>query len=130
MNVRNEPSVVAEVEAAFYAYEQALANGDVAAMTAAFDDAPGLVRFGIDDIERGPEQLAAWRERQPPPPEGRTLTDTTVATFGLDFAVVLTLFTYPGRPKLGRQSQTWARLNSSWKIIHAHVSETDVPLVQ
>jgi ketosteroid isomerase-like protein len=121
-----ESEVVAEVTRCFTEYESALVRGDVAAMTASFSDRADLVRFGIADMQRGPSELTAWRERQPPLPPGRTLHDTVVSTFGDDAAVVTTLFSYPGRPKLGRQSQTWIRYGTTWRIVHAHVSEVDV----
>lgn len=124
----SERDVAAEVTQCFLDYESALVRGDVAAMTAIFDDGADLVRFGIADMQRGPEELAAWRACQAPLPPGRTLRDTVVSTFGDDAAVVTTLFSYPGRPKLGRQSQTWIRYASAWRIVHAHVSEVDVDL--
>jgi ketosteroid isomerase-like protein len=116
-----------ELRACFVAYEAALMARDLAQMAAFFSDDEDVVRFGIGDRQRGAEELAAWRASQPPLPEGRTLHETTVTTFGSDFGVVTTLFTYPGRPFLGRQSQTWMRTDGSWKIVHAHVSEVAAP---
>lgn len=119
----NDPQVVAEVTALFLAYEAALVARDLDAMALAFDDAPDLVRFGINDEQRGPEALASWRESQAPLPPGRTRADTVVSTFGRDLAVVSTCFRYPGRPFVGRQSQVWVRIDGTWRIVHAHVSE-------
>jgi hypothetical protein len=126
MIVRNEAECVAAVTASFLEYERALVSGDVTAMTACFDDGDDLVRFGIGDMQRGAEELARWRARQGPLPEGRELRDTHVSTYGSTIAVVTTLFAYPGRPKLGRQSQTWYCDDGTWRIVHAHVSEIDV----
>jgi hypothetical protein len=118
----DRPDVVAEVTAAFAAYERALVANDLDAMAAMFSEGPELVRFGIEDRQRGATELAQWRAVQPPLPPGRTLHETCVTTYGTDFAVVSTLFTYPGRRLLGRQSQTWVR-TTTWRIVHAHVSE-------
>jgi heme-degrading monooxygenase HmoA len=69
------------------------------------------------------EELRAWRAAQPPVPAGRALAETTVTTFGDDYAVVTTLFTYPSGNALGRQSQTWVRFDVGWRVVSAHVSE-------
>jgi ketosteroid isomerase-like protein len=119
----NDPQAVAEVTALFLAYEAALVGRDLDAMALAFDDSPDLVRFGINDEQRGPEALARWREAQAPLPPGRTRFETVVSTFGRDVAVVSTCFRYPERQFVGRQSQMWVRVDGTWKIVHAHVSE-------
>lgn len=54
-------------------------------------------------------------------------TGTTVTTFGADTASVTTLFHYPDRPLIGRQSQMWVRLPEGWRIVSAHVSEIPAP---
>ncbi|MEJ3745807.1 AtzH-like domain-containing protein [Actinomycetes bacterium KLBMP 9797] len=118
----DEAEVVAEVAAAFAAYEQALMDGDVTAMTEAFWADERVVRFGLDDRQSGATALREWRAGQPPLPPGRRLLDTRITTFGTDFAVVTTRFTYPDDPVEGRQSQTWARFGRSWRIVSAHVS--------
>lgn len=115
--------VVAEVAQAFAAYEKALVDGDVETMTDAFWADERVVRYGVDDRQDGASALRAWRAAQPPLPPGRQLADTRITTFGTDFAVVTTLFTYPGRPAEGRQSQAWARIGGTWRIVSAHVSE-------
>jgi len=118
----NQPSAIEEVRAAFVRYEQALVGDDVDALTASFLADERIVRFGIADRQRGARELARWRAAQPPLPAGRTLSETEITTFGSRFAVVSTLFTYPGRATVGRQSQAWVRADR-WLIVHAHVSE-------
>jgi hypothetical protein len=118
----NRPSVLREVTAAYRRYEAALVAGDLETMRESFSDHPELVRFGVADHQRGPQELASWRAAQPSPRPGRTLHETTITTYGTTFAVVTTLFSYPGRPWIGRQSQTWV-CGPDWKIVHAHVSE-------
>jgi hypothetical protein len=115
--------VVAEVTAAFVAYEQALVANDTAALAEAFWDSPAVVRFGVADRQTGTARLRAWRAAQPPLPPGRRLYDTRVTTFGPDLATVTTMFDYPGgEDRPGRQSQTWVRLPAGWRVVHAHVS--------
>ncbi len=117
------PGVVAQVTAAFDAYEAALVAGDTAVLNELFWESPLTVRFGVGDAQTGHEALARWRAAQPPLPSGRTLDDTRVVGLGEDVAVVTTTFRYPGRPTVGRQSQTWVRMPEGWRIVSAHVSE-------
>jgi ketosteroid isomerase-like protein len=114
--------VVAEVRAAFEAYEKALSAGDVHLLTEAFWDSPDVVRFGVADEQWGAAELAAWRSTNPSVPPGRRLSHTRITTFGDDLAVVSTLFDYPAETGHGRQSQTWLRMGGRWRIVHAHVS--------
>jgi ketosteroid isomerase-like protein len=118
---RDDPAVVAEVSAAFDAYERALVANDVDRILGFF--AEDAVRFGIADRQAGLAEQRRWRAAQPPLPPGRTLKDTTIQTYGADVAVVTTLFAYPGSTVTGRQSQTWVRLPAGWRIVTAHVSE-------
>lgn len=119
----NLSSVVAEVTSAFERYEQALVSNDLGVMAELFSDGPEVVRFGINDHEYGPEELARWRAAQPPHRSGRRLFDVKVTTYGESTAIVTTMFTYPNRSLVGRQSQTWLRGEKGWRIVHAHVSE-------
>ncbi|WP_326562606.1 AtzH-like domain-containing protein [Micromonospora sp. NBC_01796] len=121
--------VVAEVMAAFLAYEEALVAGDPERIVGYFWDAPQTVRFGIADHQDGFEEQRAWRAAQPPLPPGRWLRGTRVTTFGADFAVVTTLFGYADGDATGRQSQTWVRLPVGWRIVGAHVSEPQSTVV-
>jgi hypothetical protein len=121
----DRPDVVAEVALAFATYEKALVDGDLDAMTDAFWSDERVVRYGLDDRQYGADALREWRAAQPPLPPGRCLHDTRITAFGTDFAVVTTLFTYPGSPVEGRQSQAWARLDGTWRIVSAHVSGVD-----
>lgn len=118
----NQTDVVAEVTAAFEAYEKALLDTDNRALVDWFWADPALVRFGLADEQRGFAQLRRWRLSQPPVPPGRHLRDTVVSTFGPDAAVVTTGFDYPDGQPPGRQSQTWIRLAEGWRIVSAHVS--------
>ncbi len=124
----NCPEIVAQVTAAFEAYERALVENDVATMNMLFWDAPETVRYGIAEIQHGGEAIRRWRETCAPVPPSRRLHRTVVTTFGLDCATVSTGFTSDATPLAGRQMQTWARLGApgdafgGWTIVAAHVS--------
>jgi hypothetical protein len=118
----NRPEVVAEVAKVFAEYEAALVDGDNDRLVDFFWDSPSLVRFGLADRQSGYAQLRAWRLAEPPVPAGRELADPAIVTFGADFAVTTTCFGYPENDAEGRQSQTWLRTASGWRIVSAHVS--------
>lgn len=118
---RDIPEVVAEVTAAFEAYERALVDNDVPGILGFFADR--AVRFGVADQQFGLEEQRRWRVAQGPLPPGRFLKETQIQTYGMNAAVVTTLFGYPGSEVTGRQTQAWARLPDGWRIITAHVSE-------
>jgi hypothetical protein len=56
------------------------------------------------------------------------LQNTVITTYGRDFATAMTEFRREGGNKLGRQSQTWARLPQGWCVVAAHVSLMDAPV--
>lgn len=112
-----------EVAENFARYERALISRDLEVLREMFWESPLTLRFGVADHQFGADELEKWRKEASPLPPGRTLTNTQVTSFNKDFAVVTTLFTYPNRNFLGRQSQTWVRFDQGWKIVSAHVSE-------
>ncbi|MGF6654580.1 hypothetical protein OKW34_005169 [Paraburkholderia youngii] len=124
----NRPEIVAQVAAAFEAYERALVDNDVETMNVLFWDAPATVRYGIAEIQHGGDAIRRWRETCVPVPRSRRLHRTVVTTFGGDYATVSTEFTSDTTPLTGRQMQTWARLHEvndrfgGWMIVAAHVS--------
>jgi hypothetical protein len=120
------PDVVAEVRAAFEAYERALVSNDVAALDAMFHDDPRTIRFGGAENLFGYAQIKVFRAARSPAGLPRTLSHTVITTYGRDVAVASTLFhrdTMPG--KVGRQMQTWARFPEGWRVVAAHVSVID-----
>jgi hypothetical protein len=117
--------VVGEVAEAFAEYERALVAQDHAALDGWFWDDPRVVRHGINEIQYGHAAIASWRPRSPHVGDDRTLRNTVITAFGPDHAIVATEFFRPGGAVLGRQSQTWARLDGGWKVVHAHVSVVD-----
>lgn len=118
----NAPETVAEVTAAFDAYERALMANDLAALQALFWDAPLTIRFGPGQNLYGIEAITAFRAARTGGSPQRTLANTVITTFGTDFATANTEFFRAGAAAAGRQSQTWVRDGSAWKIVAAHVS--------
>jgi hypothetical protein len=117
----NDPSVVAQVRAAFERYEQALVSNDVAELDALFWDSPHTVRYGVAENLYGMAQIRAFRAARSAAGLARTIHASVITTFGDDLATTHIEFARPGsRP--GRQSQTWVRLPQGWRIVAAHVS--------
>lgn len=118
----NIPDVHAEVSAAFAAYEAALVGNDVATLDALFWTSPHVVRYGATENLYGHEEILAFRKARPSAGLARTLRRTVITTFGRDFATASTEFTREGTDRIGRQSQSWARMPEGWRIVAAHVS--------
>jgi ketosteroid isomerase-like protein len=124
----NDPSVRAQVEAAFAAYEKALTGNDVAALDAFFHDAPTAIRYGAGENLYGYEAIRAFRAARSAVGLARRLERTEITTYGADFAVASTLFRRDSAPgKVGRQMQSWVRFPEGWRIVAAHVSVIDEP---
>ncbi len=118
----NVPETVAEVTAAFNAYERALMANDLAALGALFWDSPLTIRFGPGQNLYGIEAITAFRAARTGGSPQRTLANTVITTFGADYATANTELFRAGAAAPGRQSQTWVRDGSAWKIVAAHVS--------
>ncbi|MEI2655450.1 MAG: oxalurate catabolism protein HpxZ [Microthrixaceae bacterium] len=119
----NRPDVVAEVTAAFEAYERDLVANDVEALVDWFWRDERAVRLGIDEELYGFEAIAAYRRSQAQATPPRSLRRTVVTTFGDDVATVDTEFVPDAAPAVtGRQSQTWLRTDAGWHVANAHVS--------
>ena len=122
------PDVVAEVQAEFDRYERALVSNDTAVLDAMFRDDDRTIRYGAGEILYGYDEIKAFRAARSPIGLARTLTRTVITTFGRDFAVASTLFHRAGTAgKVGRQMQTWVRVDEGWRVAAAHVSMIDEP---
>jgi hypothetical protein len=121
MNI-NVPEVVAEVEAAFARYERALMENDVEVLDALFWRSPHTLRYGVGENLYGFDEIAAFRTARPGGSPPRMLLRSVITTFGADFATANVEFQRAGGTRIGRQSQTWARLDGGWKVVAAHVS--------
>jgi hypothetical protein len=120
----NIPEVVAEVEALFERYEQALIDKNVDVLDATFWNSPYTVRLANNEHGYGFDRIHAHRVARPPGPgtkEKRHRLD--ILTLGRDLAVVNLVYKVRGKEMTGRQSQTWVRFPAiGWKIVAAHVS--------
>lgn len=121
----NDPAVLVEVEAAFARYEAALIGNDVAVLDALFWGSPHTIRYGPAESLYGQDEILAFRKARPSVGLERTLRRTVITTFGTDFATANTEFTRDGTDKIGRQSQSWARMEDGWRVVAAHVSLRD-----
>ena len=118
----NDPKVVAEVTAAFAAYETALNDNDVPALSTWFWKSPLTIRFGLAENLYGHDAIAAFRLARPNVDLRRTIANTVITTYGSDFATANTEFTKRDSGRRGRQSQTWMRTEDGWRVVSAHVS--------
>jgi hypothetical protein len=123
----NLPDVHAEVTAAFARYEHALVHNQVNVLDELFWASPHTVRYGVGENLVGIEAIRAFRIARPSVGLARSLQDTVITTFGRDAATAMTLFRREGGTKIGRQSQTWARMPQGWCVVAAHVSLLDPP---
>ena len=122
----NQPTVLAEVHAAFARYEAALIGNDVATLDALFWDDALVIRYGITENLYGAGEIAAFRAARPSQGLMRSLSRTVITTFGQDFATASTLFHRETmRGKTGRQMQSWVRMPDGWRVVAAHVSVID-----
>ena len=120
----NLPDVVAEVQALFERYEQALVDKDVAVLDATFWNSPHTIRYAMTEHGYGFDEIHLHRVRRPPGPgfkERRRRLE--ILTLGRDIATVNLEFKVRDRAEVGRQSQTWVRFpDLGWKVVSAHVS--------
>ena len=118
------PDVLAEVRDAFARYEAALMANDVATLDALFWSDPRTIRYGVGENFYGIEAIRAFRNARSAAGLARTLERTSITTFGRDIATTSTLYRRtPGQ--VGRQMQTWARIDGAWRVVTAHVSSID-----
>jgi hypothetical protein len=123
----NLPHVLAEVQAVFERYEDALVNNRIDVLDALFWPSAHTVRYGTAENLIGIEAIRAFRAARPATGLARALSRTVITTYGEDFATAVTEFTRPTSPRIGRQSQTWVRLEGGWRVVAAHVSVIDPP---
>ncbi|MFM0519084.1 MULTISPECIES: oxalurate catabolism protein HpxZ [Caballeronia] len=122
MNEINRPDVLAEVDAAFDAYEHALVTNDVAMLDTLFFDSPHTLRYGATENLYGYDAIRAFRAARPGQGLAREITARVVTTYGDAFAVANIEFRRDGEPRIGRQSQTWVKMPDGWRVVSAHVS--------
>ena len=123
----NRPKPLAELTAAFARYEDALVNNKLDVLDELFWSSAQTVRFGIAEDLYGIDAIRAFRHARAAHGLQRTLQRTVLSTFGDDFGTAMTEFRRVGGDKLGRQSQTWCRIDGRWLIVAAHVSLIPLP---
>lgn len=117
----DNPALLAEVTAAFHAYERALMADDVPAMDALFHDAPTTNRYGVGEVLYGIDAIRAFRRgRGGSPP--RVLGRVAITVYGDRFATADAEFHRTGSDRRGRQTQAWVKFADGWKVVSAHVS--------
>jgi len=117
----NDPALLAEMTAAFRAYERALMDDDLPAMDALFHDAPTTNRFGVGEVLWGIEEIREFRKGRGGSPQ-RRLGKVAITVYGDSFATADAEFFREGSGRRGRQSQAWVRFADGWKVVSAHVS--------
>ncbi len=121
----DDSAALAEVTAAFHAYERALMEDDLAAMDALFHDAPTTNRFGVSEVLWGIEEIREFRKGRGGSPQ-RRLGRVSITVYGDRFATADAEFFREGSDRRGRQSQAWVKFSDSWKVVSAHVSQEGV----
>jgi hypothetical protein len=120
----NDPEIVAELQALYPRYEEALVTNDAETLTQMFWSSPHAMRFGVAENLYGHDQIAAFRKGRLAVNLARTIRRLDIVTFGRDYASITLEFerSLDGRTVSGRQSQIWIRLPEGWRIVAAHVS--------
>ena len=118
----NIPEIVEEVTAAFMSYEKAITENDVEMINHLFWNDAKTLRYGPNGTLISHEALSAFRRNRVTDGVRRILKNTSIVTFGRDYAVANTEANDENIPGTVRQSQTWLRTDEGWKIVSAHVS--------
>lgn len=103
-------------------YEAALMENDLDAMDALFWDDPLTLRYGVGENLHGIGEIRAFRKARTGGSPPRTVLRREIVTFGTDLGTCNLEFQRQGGTKIGRQSQTWLRTETGWKVASAHVS--------
>jgi hypothetical protein len=121
----NRPDVVAEVETVFRNYERALTENIVEDLTEMFWDSPLTLRYGTAEMLYGARAIHEFRAARPSGPRPRELIRYVITTYGDSAATANAEYRVTNNSRLGRQSQTWVKLDGRWRIVAAHVSFMD-----
>lgn len=116
------PDVLAEVRAAFAAYEAALMANDIPALNAFFWVDERAVRFGPAEALYGHAAIAANRAARDVSDLARRLENTRITALGPDHAMTNTEYVREKSGRRGRQSQVWVRTPAGWRVVAGHVS--------
>ena len=117
----DNPALLAEVTAAFHAYERALMANDVSALDTLFHDAPTTNRYGVGEVLYGIEAIREFRKGRGGSPQ-RKLGRVAITVYGDAFATADAEFFRENSDRRGRQTQSWVKFADGWKVVSAHVS--------
>jgi hypothetical protein len=123
----NLPHIVAEMNAVFARYEDALVNNHIDVLDELFWHSPQTVRYGANENLVGIDAIRAFRAARPAAGLARRLQNTVITTYGFDYATAMTEYRREGDTRVGRQSQTWVRFPAGWRVVAAHVSQIEAP---
>jgi hypothetical protein len=122
----NIPEVLAEVEKAFHRYERALNENDQDVLNELFWNSPHTLRYGVAEQLYGYEAIKGFRAARSPIDLRRDLLKLAITTYGRDFATASCEYKRRETGRIGRQMQTWMRVEeggaSVWRVVAAHVS--------
>ncbi len=114
--------LIAEIRAAFDAYEAALMANDVEALIAFFWRDDRAVRLSPGASLYGFEAIVGFRKDRDASDVARDLTKVEILPLGADCGVVSAEYRRRSNGRLGAQSQVWKKLPEGWRIVAAHVS--------
>ncbi|GAB2890211.1 oxalurate catabolism protein HpxZ [Paraburkholderia jirisanensis] len=128
----NIEHVVAEVAAAFAAYEKALADNDTFLINALTWEGPRTVRYGLGETQYGSEAIRKSGSDRHRISTNLLAKTTIVTTFGYEYATVNTEFASGQSDLRERRTVVWARvgpdsqpeagLHGGWRIVASHDS--------
>lgn len=119
----DDPAILAELRAAHDRYEAALVTNDVDTLQSMFWDDERVVRYGHEGGQFGATAVDRYRRSLPFQTLPRTLRRVQITAYGADAATVAVEFIPEGHPDcVGRQVQTWIRVDAGWRVAAAHVS--------
>jgi hypothetical protein len=121
----NRLDVFAEVTEKFLAYEHAINTNDIEVLDSSFLDSEFTVRFGMTEELWSYDEIKAFRRTRNTAGTPRRLVRYVVTTYGDRLAVTNAIFRREGIDRIGRQSQTWVKVDAGWKVVSAHVSLVD-----
>jgi len=121
----NHPDVVAELAVASENYDTALVENNVSTLEELFWVSSYVVRYGATENLYGADEISAFRAARPSSGLSRRVTQKVITTFGTDFGTTSLQFTRDSDTRVGRQTQSWVRMEEGWRIVAAHVSWMD-----
>ena len=103
-------------------------TNDVETLDELFWQDERTIRYGGGESLYGVSEILAFRKGRSAAGLERDLDRTVITSFGTEFATASTLFRRDGASgKVGRQMQSWVRMEDGWRVVAAHVSIVDEP---